>query len=311
MMHEESVVFIQEEEAHLRLDQALVLAFAGRYSRSYFQWLIEEGLVLVNQNIVKKRQIVSAGDEVEVQFVPTHASALTPRPMLFDVIYEDEHLLVINKPPGLVVHPAPGNWDETFVHGLLAHCQGSLVADDTLRPGIVHRLDKDTSGLLLAAKTKEAQQKCTELFASRTIHKEYLALCHGLIPEKEEIVAPIGRHPTHRQKMHVIPDGRYASTTIEPLTWQGSLGLIRCFPKTGRTHQIRVHLKHRGLLILGDNLYGSPSLNQQYKVSRQLLHAFRLRFIHPITQRPLSLVALPPPDFLFWLQKLNFSLDSA
>ncbi len=308
-MNEESVLLIEEAYAHLRLDQALASLFAGHYSRTYFQWLIEQGLVLVNQNVVKKRQLVIAGDEIEIQFVPTQVSSLSPKPMDFEIIYEDDHLLVINKPPGLVVHPAPGNWDDTFVHGLLAHCQGSLALDDSLRPGIVHRLDKDTSGLLLAAKTKEAQQKCTELFASRSIHKEYIAICHGSAPAREEILAPIGRHPTHRQKMQVHPEGRSASTVIEPVVWKDSFGLVRCLPKTGRTHQIRVHLKHRGLLILGDALYGSPSLNQQSKTPRQLLHALRLSFIHPITQKPLSLTAPIPPDFLPWLQKLSFPID--
>lgn len=303
------MIVVEETHAHMRLDQALVSLFAGRYSRTYFQWLIEEGLVLVNQQIAKKRQFVVAGDEIEIQFVPTHTSSLHPKPMAFDILYEDAHLLVINKPPGLVVHPAPGHWEDTFVHGLLAHCQESLPLDDSLRPGIVHRLDKDTSGLLLAAKTKEAQQKCTELFASRLVHKEYLAICHGPQRGREEIVAPIGRHPTHRQKMQVHPEGRIASTAVEPVVWKDSFGLVRCFPKTGRTHQIRVHLKHRGLLILGDSLYGSPSLNQQWKVPRQLLHALRLTLTHPITQKLLSLTAPVPSDFLDWLQKLSFPID--
>ena len=156
---------------------------------------------------------------------------------------------------------------------------------------------------------KEAQQKCTELFASRSVHKEYLAICYGPAPRREEILAPIGRHPTHRQKMQVHPEGRSASTRVEPLIWKDSFGLVRCFPKTGRTHQIRVHLKHRGLLILGDSLYGSPSLNQQWRVPRQLLHALRLSFTHPITQKPLSLAAPLPSDFLCWLQKLSFPID--
>jgi pseudouridine synthase, RluA family len=223
--------------------------------------------------------------------------------MAFQILFEDEHFLVINKPPGLVVHPAPGHWSGTFVNGLLAHCKDLSTCDDPLRPGIVHRLDKETSGVLLAAKTREAHQKASELFASRQMEKIYLAVCCGR-PTNGTIDAPIGRHPVHRKEMTVKPDGKEAVSHIQVLAFNHQISLVLIRPKTGRTHQIRVHLKHANHPILGDHVYGSSRMNQTLSPTRLLLHAYRLSFVHPFTKEPIELSAPLPDDMKSWVKNL-------
>lgn len=293
-------------ETALRLDKALALRYPA-YSRRYFQYLIAEGLVLVNGNLVKKSLSLSEEDEVEVTFAPLPEISLTPEAIPLDILFEDEELLAVNKPAGMVVHPACGNWSGTFVHALLYHCQ-SLPRASSLRPGIVHRLDKETSGVLLAAKNEQMQQKLIELFATRKIEKTYLALCVGN-PGPREIEAPIGRHPLHRQKRAVVEKGRPSHTRCTPLHFskKENLSLVSLSPTTGRTHQLRVHLHHIGFPILGDPLYGRSAINQKFYVSRQLLHAHSLRFLHPTSGEELLLSAPPPED----MQRLIDSLTSS
>lgn len=297
-MHPEAqsdLLIVQDEEENLRLDKLLALHYS-QFSRTYFQWLIEQGSVLVNGASVKKRQKFQSGDEIEVQFVITDELSLEPEDIPLDVLYEDDHMIAINKPPGMVVHPAVGHWSGTFVNALIFYCK-TLPLHDTIRPGIVHRLDKDTSGVLLAAKTVAMHQALSALFAERKIRKSYLAICLGKAPSERLIDAPIGRHPTQRKLMAVCASGgRPSSTCVRLKKTNGTLSLVEVDLHTGRTHQIRVHLKHIGHSVLGDTLYGSRESNERYKAIRQQLHCESMSFIHPVTQSPLTICAPIPSD---------------
>ncbi len=294
---EQETLLISEEDAGERLDKWLKTKFP-EFSRTYFQFLIEEGAVLVNSEIVKKRTPLCLGDEVEVCFLLTQESALLPEPLPLDILFEDEHILVVNKPIGMVVHPSPGHPNGTFVNALLHHCQTLPVSPGDLRPGIVHRLDKDTSGVLVAAKHALAHRKLVELFHSRSIKKTYLAICIGN-PGEDTIDEPIGRHPTHRKEMAIhYEQGKPAITLCRPLSrCQEHLTLVELRPLTGRTHQLRVHMKHKRTPILGDPVYGMPTMNKKYGISTQLLHALSLEFDHPITGESLYLKA-PLPEII-------------
>jgi 23S rRNA pseudouridine1911/1915/1917 synthase len=303
-LDESEILIVTEEEAGERLDKILSKRFSEIHSRTYFQYLISEHLVLLNGEPVKKRMKPQVGDEIEVEFTLTPEINFSPESIPLDIIYEDEELLVINKPAGMVVHPAPGHWSGTFVNALLYHCH-QLPSSETLRPGIVHRLDKDTTGLLVAAKTTETQQKLIEQFASRKVYKEYLAICIGN-PGEGEINAPIGRHPVHRKKMAIVPNGRKAISFCQTLAWNGKLSAVKVVIATGRTHQIRVHMKHRGTPVLGDELYGNSQNNQTYGVSRQLLHAVILRFEHPKNGKLMEFKAPPSEDMKKHLEKIGW-----
>jgi 23S rRNA pseudouridine1911/1915/1917 synthase len=296
---EHELICITAEEEGLRVDKLLAQRFPN-HSRTYFQHLIDQGFVLLNGEPVKKRIEPEEGDEIEVCFQLTPEASLTPEAIPLDILYEDEHLIAVNKPAGMVVHPAPGHWSGTFVNALLFHCQELAPSEDPLRPGIVHRLDKDTSGLLLAAKTLMAHQKLIELFTNRQIEKLYLAICAGR-PATTVVNAPIGRHPVHRKEMAALPDGREAITEVQTAAFNDKMSLVLAKPRTGRTHQIRVHLKHIGAPILGDPVYGKVDAHGP---ERQMLHAYRLAFTHPINGTPLKLIAPIPEDMKHWLQKL-------
>jgi 23S rRNA pseudouridine1911/1915/1917 synthase len=307
MKPEENDLFIvTEDEAGERLDKLLARRFGEVYSRTYFQHLIEQELVWVNGLPIKKRAKPIEGDEIEVQFAITPEIDLTPENIPLSILYEDDTLIIINKPVGMVVHPAPGNWSGTFVNALLYYCGQLSVTDESLRPGIVHRLDKETSGILMAAKTLEMQQKLSELFANRQVYKEYLAICLGKLDDGK-IQAPIGRHPIHRKQMAIVPTGKPAISIFKTLGTNEKLSLVRVVIETGRTHQIRVHLKYQGAPILGDPLYGNSSSNRFYKVERQLLHASILRFIHPLTKQELTIEAPLPLDMERIIRKFKLS----
>jgi len=297
-------LFIMQNEEGERLDKILAMRFKKIYSRSYFQYLIDEHLVLLNGEPVKKRIKPKTGDEIEIQFSALPDLKLLPEDIPLSILFEDDYILAINKPAGMVVHPALGNWSGTFVNALLYHCHSLPNPDQSLRPGIVHRLDKETTGVLLAAKTLEAQQKLTELFASRQVYKEYLAICLGK-PSQEEIKAPIGRHPIHRKQMTVIPNGKEAITIPKILKSNGKFSLVQLVILTGRTHQIRVHLKYVNAPIIGDSTYGNLSINKHLHVSRQLLHAASVKFHHPITNELLEIRADLPTDMENFILK-NF-----
>lgn len=320
----ETILITKEEaDASMRLDKILALRFSHQQSRTYFQWLIENGLVLLNNQPIKKRIIPKEGDEVEIHWTISPEIELTPENIPLDIIYEDSHLLIINKPVGMVVHPAPGNWNGTFVNGLLHYLKDDRFYSESafnrttnshpgmeLRPGIVHRLDKDTTGLLIAAKNLHCQQRLITMFAERKIYKEYYALClgnvgNGLVEE------PIGRHPKHRQMMCVAREnGKHAFTEFKGLakTPDNKISLVKLNLKTGRTHQIRVHMKHLGYPILGDELYGNIASNRHFGALRQMLHAKALKFEHPITCKQMEFNAPMKRDMLDFVEKCTVNL---
>jgi len=287
-------LIVSNEEAGQRLDTFLASRFPA-FSRTYFQDLIEHELVLVNDRPQKKRYLVAPGDELDIEFAASQEPSLTAENIPLDILYEDEYLLAVHKPAGLVVHPGAGNWSGTFVNGLLYYCQ-HLQEQPGLRPGIVHRLDKDTSGVLLAAKTLEIQQQLVAAFASRKIKKTYLAVCIGH-PHNCVCSGAIGRHPIHRQRMAILEHGgKAALTQVRVLEIRPPWATVILFPETGRTHQLRVHLQALGCPILGDPVYGTLKYNEQYQIQRQLLHAYRLDFKHPATGHQLILSAPLPQD---------------
>lgn len=290
------------KESQLRLDSLLCQRFP-KYSRSYFQFLIKQGYVLINGKSVKKREKLQPGDAVEVAFQVTPEIDVTPEAIDLEVLYEDEHLIAINKPAGMVVHPAPGHYQGTFVNALLFHCK-DIGSDDPLRPGIVHRLDKDTSGVLIAAKTRQAHTGLIHLFAQRKIEKTYLAICIGT-PKEGLIDAPIARHPYQRKKMTICTQGKEAKTFCEVLAQNGVFSFVKLQLLTGRTHQLRVHLKHLGTPILGDEAYGKAPINKKFSTKRQLLHAYSIKFFHPITQQNISLLAPIPEDIITAIELLD------
>jgi 23S rRNA pseudouridine1911/1915/1917 synthase len=288
----------------LRLDQFLFQALqrAGfAVSRSALQDLVKSGLVTVNDRAVKPRHAVSLNDRIEVVFPAVAPTELLPEDIALSVLYEDEDVIVVDKPHGLVVHPASGNFDGTLVNALLHHCGGKLsplAGDD--RPGIVHRLDKDTSGCLVAAKSDLAYRSLVAQFSGRETGKEYLAVTDSIpSPEEGTISNRIGRHPGNRQKMAVVPApaGKEAVTDYRVLNRDGTgaWALLRCIIHTGRTHQIRVHLKESlRCAILGDPVYSQIS-KQKVKVDRLMLHARLLTFKHPRSGRAITFEA-PLPD---------------
>lgn len=279
-------------EHGLRLDRALA-QYATEFSRSYLQSLIAAGHVRVDeQSATVPSRKLRAGQRVQVSLVPTLESrAFRAEAIPLKIVFEDDHVLVIDKPAGLVVHPAPGNWSGTLLNALLAH---HAAAATLARAGIVHRLDKDTSGLMVVAKSLQAFTGLVRSIAERSVKRVYLAIVHGAPPQRLSIEEPIGRDPRSRIRMAVVRDGRAARTDVELLGGDGSHALVRCTLHTGRTHQIRVHLAfHRWPLVADATYGGRPALG----LTRQALHAWCLGLSHPVTGERLEFVVPPPADF--------------
>jgi 23S rRNA pseudouridine1911/1915/1917 synthase len=276
-----------------RLDKAVV-AMAGEFSRNHLQGLIEAGHVSVDGIVARTASHkVRAGERIELELVPTAESrAFRPEALPLTVVFEDEHLLVIDKAAGMVVHPAAGNWSGTLLNALLAHHRGAAALP---RAGIVHRLDKDTSGLMVVGKTLPALTALSRAIAAREVHRQYLAIAHGAVrPLAFSIDAPIGRDPQARVRMAIVAPGKPARTDVQVLAAAPGFSALRCTLHTGRTHQIRVHLAARGHPLIADAVYGGrPAL----EMTRQALHATQLAFVHPASGEPMSFEAAPPADF--------------
>jgi 23S rRNA pseudouridine1911/1915/1917 synthase len=294
-----------------RLDQWLA-ARATEFSRNHLQALIERGCVQVDGKVIDQpSKKVASGQLVEARLEPTAQSlAFVPEAMDLPIVFEDEHLLVINKPVGLVVHPAAGHWGGTLLNGLLAHHEA---AQQLPRAGIVHRLDKDTSGLMVVGKSLQACTALTRAIAAREVHRRYRALVWGHPPEAVRIDTPVGRDPVSRVRMAVVHSGKPAMTDVRTLAtvdWISETGgadrtisAVECTLHTGRTHQIRVHMASRRWPLVADALYGgAPALGLQ----RQALHAVRLELAHPLNGEPLTFEASLPPDMAqAWAQVVH------
>ena len=291
----ESVFTVSSTAAGARLDRCLA-GFLPALSRSRIQAVIRSGAVLLNGAPTKASEIVRGGDEI-VWREPSSArsESASAREMPIEVLFEDNFLAVVNKPAGMVIHPGAGHREGTLVSGLLHHFGSLSNIGGVERPGIVHRLDKETSGCLVVAKTDSAHRSLAGQFSGREVGKVYLALVSGSPPRRSGVVdAPIARHRVNRKKMAVSPAGRgrEAVTEYQVLDSAGVVSLVECRPRTGRTHQIRVHLKHLGCPVLGDPLYGHRG-----RYSRHMLHAWKLTFRHPSDGRMLAFEAAPPPEF--------------
>ena len=282
------------EEAGERLD-LFVQARCPELSRSRCGRLVREGWVRLNGEQAKPATPVRVGDVVEVVVPPPAPTELVAQPMPLSVVYQDTHILVLDKPAGLTVHPGPGHPDRTLVNALLALVPGLPEAGEAQRPGIVHRLDKETSGLMVVAKTEKAHASLIRQLKERRVHKTYVALVHGTVsPAEGEVSGPIARHPKHRQRMAVVPDGREALPRYRVLGHAPGYTLVEANPVTGRTHQIRVHFAHMGHPLVGDATYGKASA----LVGRHFLHAARLGFHLPPDEREWREFQSPLPEEL-------------
>ncbi|AAD18858.1 ribosomal large subunit pseudouridine synthase A [Chlamydia pneumoniae TW-183] len=282
-----------------RLDKYLTEVHP-KYSRAFYQEHILSGLVQINGQInTRVATRLNCGDIVTIDIQEKEELLeLLPEAIPLDKVYEDGMILVINKPRDMVVHPAPGHFHGTLVHALLHEIGERLkeeFPEEPWRPGIVHRLDKDTSGLIITAKTRQAKKVFSELFSTKRLKKSYLAVCIGK-PRSTTIHTHISRHQNKRKEMTVSSQGKEAVTHCQVLAFNGKLSFVALSPETGRTHQLRVHMKHLGTPILGDPVYGIPSMNSSYGLDKQQLHAYSVDFTHPETRQFCSLKAGLPED---------------
>ena len=286
---------VDEESKNLRLDVFLSKYFEDK-SRSYLQNLIEEGNVKVNEKLKKSNYKLKAGEKVDILIPEPVGLDVEPEDIPLDIVYEDNDVIVINKPQGMVVHPAAGVYNGTLVNALLSHCNDLSGINGVARPGIVHRIDKDTSGVLVVAKNDNAHNKLAEQFKDHSMTRAYIALVEGVIKKDEGTIdAPLARHPIDRIKIAVVKDGRRAVTHYKVLERFNSSTLVECCLETGRTHQIRVHMAHIGHPLVGDPVYGYKK--QRFNLNGQLLHAQKLGFIHPSTEEYVEFKADLPGYF--------------
>lgn len=311
-MSETHVHLVRGEEAGARLDK-LLGEVDFMVSRSAAQKLIETGYVLVNGQVASKHHITRAGERIEVYVPPAVESDLEPEDIPLDIRYEDSDLIVLSKPADLVVHPARGHYTGTLVHALLGHNVdlGTLQGED--RPGIVHRLDKDTSGLMMVAKNDVTQAALSDALRLRTIERRYIALVHGYItPDTGLVDAPLGRNPRDRMRMGVVesPTSKQSVTTFRVLErfmagrYDDGYTLVECKLYTGRTHQIRVHMEYIKHPVVGDPLYGRNHPKADLGLDRQFLHAYKLSFVHPSTEETLAFVDPLPEELARHLRNL-------
>jgi 23S rRNA pseudouridine1911/1915/1917 synthase len=293
---------VREEEKSVRLDKMLT-GLQEDWSRSQVQQWIKDGNVKVNGSEVKTNYKCAVNDQIMISIPEPEELDVVPEAMDLDIYYEDADVIVVNKPRGMVVHPAPGHPSGTLVNGLMAHCKDLSGINGVLRPGIVHRIDKDTSGLLMIAKNDMAHEKLVEQLVNKTVTRKYKAIVHGVIPHDQGTIdAPLGRDPKDRQKMAVVDSGRDAVTHFNVLDRFAAFSYVECKLETGRTHQIRVHMKYIGYPLAGDPKYGPK---KTLDLDGQALHAGILGFIHPRTGEYLEFEAEAPEVFRQTLQKLQ------
>lgn len=295
---------VTDEQANLRLDKVVANEYK-ELSRTNIQKLIEENRVLVNNKSQKASYKVSINDNIQIQEIHAKEIDLKPQNIPLDIIYEDDDIIVVNKQKGLVVHPANGNLDGTLVNAIMAICKDSLSGiGGEIRPGIVHRLDKDTSGLIIIAKNDKAHIHLSEQIKNREIKKVYIALVRGVIKENEATInMPIGRSTKDRKKMAVTKNGKNAITHFKVIKKYDKYTLVEVNIETGRTHQIRVHMSEIGYPIIGDIVYSNGK--NPFGVEGQMLHASKLTFKHPITNKELNLEAPLPKYFIDIIDKLD------
>ena len=287
-----------------RLDK-LISEYSDEISRSFAAKLAEDGAVTVNGKRVRKNYKAVSGDVVEIELPEPEPISAEPEDIPLDIVYEDDDLIVVNKPQGMVVHPAAGNYTGTLVNALMFHCRGTLSAiNGVVRPGIVHRIDKDTSGLLVAAKNNEAHIFLAQQIKERKANRRYIALLNGILKEDGTVSKPIARHPVDRKKMAVCAGGREAVTHYHVLEHFGNeYTLAECVLETGRTHQIRVHMASIGHSVVGDKTYGIKK--ERFNLAGQLLHAATLGFVHPKSGEYMEFSAPIPDCFENILEKLR------
>lgn len=297
-------IIVQANEKGARLD-SYIASKEKEISRTNVQRLIESGNILVNNNIQKISYKVQAGDEISIVIPEAKEIELKPQDIKVDIVYEDSHIIVVNKPKGLVVHPAIGNPDGTLVNAIMNICKDSLSGiGGEIRPGIVHRLDKDTTGLLIIAKNDKAHINLSEQIKNREVKKMYVALVRGIVPEDEATInMPIGRSTKDRKKMAVIKNGKEAVTHFKVLNRFKNYTLLEIKIDTGRTHQIRVHMSEIGYPVVGDMVYSNGK--NEFGVEGQMLHAKSLDFKHPITKKQMHLEAELPKYFKEVIDKLQ------
>lgn len=304
----EEKVFSTFEDKGKRLDAFLEEALEG-LTRSYIKNLIEDGdIIIEGKGRVKSGLKIKGNEEIIVRIPADELLNIAAEDLPIDIVYEDEHMVIINKNPGVVVHPAPGNYTGTLVNAVMYHIKDLSTINGVIRPGIVHRLDKDTSGLIIIAKHDEAHVKLTEMFKEKTIDKTYICICKGNFKsESGRIENEIGRNPKDRKKMAIVEkNGKIAITNYKVLDRVEGFSLVEVGIETGRTHQIRVHMKSLNHTILGDEVYGKPSK----KADRQMLHAYRLEFNHPITKKEMTVIGNLPEDFVGTAKSLKLNLDT-
>ena len=287
---------VDEELANNRLDKILSLVNSENLSRNQIQNLIEQNYVYVNGKKEKASFKCPYGSKIRMYLKETEESDILPEDIPLDVVFEDDDVIVINKPQGMVVHPAVGHLHGTLVNALIYHCKDMLSSVNGIhRPGIVHRLDKDTSGLIVACKNDNSHHFLAEQLKDKTMHRVYYAIVHGVVgPDEGLIDAPIARHPTHREEMCIRSDGKHAITHFTVLERFSDFTLVKCKLETGRTHQIRVHMAYIGHPVAGDRVYG-PTMS--IEGNGQYLHAKELAFIHPSTKELTTYVSSLPNDF--------------
>lgn len=307
MLTEERIeTIIKPEQEGQRIDKGLFLD-ESQLSRSRLQKLLKDGRVLVNEKPVKPSYRLRAGDAVQVRIPQRQPVSIEPEDIPLDVLYEDAYLLIVNKPQGMVVHPAPGHEKHTLVNAVLAHCQGNLSGiNGELRPGIVHRIDRDTSGALAICKDDRTHRDLAQQLKEHTIHRIYHGIVKGNIKEEEGCIdAPIGRHPTDRKRMSIhSKSGRRAVTHYRVLKRFGDYTYVQCRLETGRTHQIRVHMASISHPLAGDPVYNRDKSNP-FHLAGQALHARELGFRHPQTGKYLEMSAPFPESFTNLLNKLE------